>query len=100
MIQKRRVNLSGFSLAVRVRFAFIDAHLETYGRVNRADISEAFDMSDQQASNDLSNFKWLWPQRMIYDPSAKAYLPAPGTGPVTSPAQRTAALTLKLVFAA
>jgi hypothetical protein len=61
------------------RLDYIDFRLATAGRVNRADIMRTFGVSSAQASGDLTDFQELYPRRMAYDASAKAYLTCDGT---------------------
>lgn len=68
--------------SVEHRQRFIDARLFWDGRVNRADLVEAFGISVPQASADLSLYQRIAPANMVYDTRAKAYLAGDGFRPV------------------
>lgn len=58
------------------RLDYIDWRLVTRGSIRRADISRVFDVSESQASADLSEFIRLYADAVAYDKSAKQYVPA------------------------
>jgi len=66
-----------FSQAMRL--VWIDATVEFTGQINRSNICASFGISIPQASNDLRVFQLLFPDRLIYDRSAKLYRRAPNT---------------------
>jgi hypothetical protein len=81
------------------RLDYIDLLLLTRGQVRRADIEAAFGVSQQQASGDLQAFIAAHPQAMMYDKSAKQYVPAdghyrPARERMADPAQRKALMLL------
>ena len=59
---------------VEKRLEFIDFRLYWDGRINRADLTDFFDISVPQASTDLRQYGATAPDNMIYDKSAKCYL--------------------------
>ena len=59
---------------VERRLEFIEFRLFWEGHVNRSDLIEAFGISVQQASTDLSRYQGLAAANMVYDKSAKAYV--------------------------
>lgn len=56
------------------RQEFIAATLRQFGQVRRADLMREFDISPQQASNDIAAFLASDPPHVSYDVSAKAYV--------------------------
>lgn len=60
------------NFARAMRLIWIDAALQTRLR-RRADLVAAFGISVPQASSDLTAFAGMFPNRMTYDRSAKAY---------------------------
>lgn len=56
------------------RQEFIDATLRQFGQIRRADLMREFEISAQQASNDIAKFLSAYPPRVRYDVSAKAYI--------------------------
>jgi len=59
---------------VEKRLEFIDFRLYWDGRINRGDLTNFFDISVPQASNDLRQYDAIASGNMIYDKSAKCYL--------------------------
>lgn len=58
------------------RLDYIDRCLAIRGEVRRADLVDAFGVSVAQASADLNAFIAAHPDRMAYDKTRKAYVPA------------------------
>lgn len=56
------------------RQEFIAAQLRQFGQVRRGDLIRQFDISLQQASNDIAKFLESDPPHVRYDVSAKAYV--------------------------
>lgn len=56
------------------RVAFIGHELDAKGAVNRAEIVAEFGVSVPQASADFSAYQRLFPSRMTYDKTRKAYV--------------------------
>lgn len=56
------------------RLKFIDAKLYWEGRINRADLVEAYSISVQQASADFSAYNDAAPNNLLYDPRLKGYI--------------------------
>lgn len=67
--------------SVRRRMEFIEFRVFWEGRINRRDLSDKFDTSEQQASADLARYQELAPDMIIYDKSVKAYLPSANFSP-------------------
>lgn len=61
--------------AAERRLDYIDFRLVTAGTVRRADIMRTFGVSLPQASGDLSHFMRLYRKALLYDKSAKQYVP-------------------------
>lgn len=61
---------------VEQRLEFIEFRLFWEGGVNRADIIDMFGVSVPQASKDLSLYQERAPGNVLYDKSAKRYIPA------------------------
>lgn len=59
---------------VERRMAFIEFRLNWDGRINRNDLAAKFDMSLNQATNDLVRYGQLAPSNMRYDLSQRAYV--------------------------
>ncbi|WP_298813251.1 WYL domain-containing protein [uncultured Roseibium sp.] len=66
---------------VRKRMEFIEFRLFWYGRFNRPDLSSAFDISAQQATNDISMYQRHAPENCEYDPKQKSYVRLPSFEP-------------------
>ncbi len=66
---------------VRKRMEFIEFRLFWYGRFNRPDLSSAFDISAQQATNDISMYQRHAPGNCQYDPKQKSYVRLPDFNP-------------------
>jgi hypothetical protein len=60
--------------AKRQRLNFIRDTLLLYGRINRADLTERFEISVPQASIDIRDARAEWPSLMAYDATAKCYV--------------------------
>ncbi|WP_218512014.1 YafY family protein [Variovorax sp. dw_308] len=58
------------------RLEFIDFRLRWEGKLNRADLTDFFGISVQQASLDLARYMELAPSNLAYDRSQKIYLAA------------------------
>ena len=56
------------------RQEFIAATFKQFGQIRRSDIIREFDVSLQQASNDISLFMETEPPHVRYDVSAKCYI--------------------------
>ncbi len=56
------------------RNAFIEFRVFWHGRINRSDLMEAFGISLQQASLDLSGYSDQWKRNLVYDKSQRAYV--------------------------
>jgi hypothetical protein len=63
------------------RLEFIEFRSFWEGGVNRSDITERFGVSVPQASNDLSQYRELAPENLVYDSSAKRYVASPDFKP-------------------
>ncbi len=63
------------------RLEFIEFRAFWEGGVNRSDITDRFKVSVPQASSDLSAYRELAPENLIYDSSAKRYLASPTFAP-------------------
>ena len=77
------------------RLRFIDAKLYWEGRINRADLAEAYSISVQQASSDLSTYNEAAPSNLLYDPRLKGYTSSESFSPlfeVSTPAAYLAEL--------
>lgn len=60
---------------VERRLDYIDLCMVTKQQIRRVDIMSAFDVSLPQASADLSLFQSLYKRAIVYDKSAKCYIP-------------------------
>jgi hypothetical protein len=58
---------------VEQRLEFIEFRLYWEGNVNRSDLTEAFGVSENQASTDLRRYLGLAPNNMAYDKSVRTY---------------------------
>lgn len=67
---------------VERRLEFIEFRLFWEGAVNRADIIDRFDVSVPQASKDLSRYQEVAPGNVLYDKSAKRYVPSDDFRPI------------------
>lgn len=61
---------------VRRRLSFIDFRLQWYGRINRSDLVDWFQISIPQASGDLRLYKEHAPENLYYDLQHKCYYAA------------------------
>lgn len=59
----------------RKRLHYLEFKLFWDGRVNRGDLTAAFGISIPQASADIARYQELAPRNIVYNPSAKYYLP-------------------------
>ncbi|WP_108485586.1 WYL domain-containing protein [Oceaniglobus ichthyenteri] len=66
---------------VAQRLEFIEFRLFWEGHVNRSDLMEQFGLSVNQASADLNRYIGLAPDNMVYDKSARTYVPGPDYTP-------------------
>lgn len=72
---KKTTNVSSrLRWGVEKRLEFIDFRLYWDGRINRADLTNFFEISVPQASKDLGQYEAIAPDNIIYDRSAKCYL--------------------------
>ena len=62
---------------VTQRLEFIEFRLFWEGYVNRSDLMEQFGLSVNQASADLNRYIGIAPENMVYDKSARTYVPGP-----------------------
>ena len=69
------------SFIQRLRFAYIDYLLCIKGRLIRADLALAFEISEMQAGVDLRRYKKLYPNRMFYDRFERCHRPEPYSVP-------------------
>ena len=67
------------------RLRFIEFRALWDGRVNRRDRTDAFGISEPQASLDLRRYQELDTGAMLYDARLKAYVPVPGFQPQLLP---------------
>ncbi len=58
------------------RLDFIDWRMAAHGSIRRADLIAMFEISVPQASTDLQEFMRLYPGAIVYDASARQYVPA------------------------
>jgi predicted DNA-binding transcriptional regulator YafY len=63
------------------RLEFIEFRAFWEGGVNRSDITDRFGVSVPQASNDLTQYREMAPDNLVYDASAKRYVAAPDFKP-------------------
>lgn len=66
---------------VEQRLEFIEFRLFWEGHVNRSDLMDQFGVSVNQASMDLNRYIGFAPDNMVYDKSARTYVPGPGFKP-------------------
>lgn len=66
---------------VEQRLEFIEFRLFWEGHVNRSDLMEQFGVSVNQASTDLNRYIGFAPANMVYDKSARTYVPGPNYSP-------------------
>lgn len=62
---------------VEQRLEFIEFRLFWEGHVNRSDLMDQFGVSVNQASTDLNRYIGFAPENMVYDKSARTYVPGP-----------------------
>jgi len=63
--------------SVRRRFEFIDFQLQWAGTIGRKVLQDQFEISPQQATNDLTAYLDLAPGNMSYDPRRRSYVAGP-----------------------
>lgn len=73
---------SNLRWGVERRLEFVEFRLFWEGRVNRSDLMQTFGVSVNQASADLNRYLRLAPENMIYDKSAKSYVPGRAFSPL------------------
>jgi len=61
---------------LRQRFIFLEQRLYWEGRINRADLMQAFEVSAPQASADIDRYRDEAPGNVEYDRSQKLYFPS------------------------
>jgi len=66
-------SLSGLRWSVGRRLCFIDFRLQWYGKINRSDLVDEFQISIPQASNDLKRYREAAPRNLRYNKSEKCY---------------------------
>jgi len=64
---------SSFSQTQRERLAYIDYKVFFSGELRRADLESRFGIAPAAATRDLSCYRGLAPDNLVYDPSAKIY---------------------------
>lgn len=74
---------SVISWGAQRRLDFIDFRLQWEGLINRADLTEFFGISPQQASADVARYASLAPGNLGYDKSLKTYRASPGFASVS-----------------
>lgn len=79
MADERDVSRKRWGAEQRLEFIEFRAYWE--GGVNRSDITERFGVSVPQASNDLTAYREIAPDNLVYDASAKRYLASPKFAP-------------------
>ena len=62
--------------SVRRRFEYIEFQLNWEGSIGRKKLKDQFEISVQQATNDLNAYLDLCPGNMLYDPRQKTYVPS------------------------
>ena len=67
--------------SVEHRLSFIDWRLFWENRMNRSDLMSRFRVSVNQASTDLNRYIRAAPRNMVYDKSARTYVPGPSFRP-------------------
>ena len=70
----RRSNKKGVNWNVERRYEFIEFRLYWQGNINRSDLMEAFGISVQQASKDLTNYIEGRKSNLTYDKRLRTYL--------------------------
>jgi len=68
-------NFYNLRWSVRRRLEFIEFRIYWDGQVNRGDLTNFFDISEPQASADLSRYMELAPGNIFYDKSLKKFIP-------------------------
>ena len=66
---------SSLKWSIKQRLDFVERRIFWEGRLNRADIMQAFDVSNLQATRDISLYQTLAPGNLVYDKSEKTYFP-------------------------
>lgn len=67
------------TFARSIRLDYIDWRVAVHGSVRRQHIQETFDVSQAQASQDLTAFRETYPDALRYDLTTKQYVPARNT---------------------
>ena len=67
--------LRDLKTSIRRRFEFIEFQLTWAGEVGRKKLQDQFEISPQQATNDLTTYMDAYPGNMSYDPRRKSYVP-------------------------
>lgn len=75
------LGISKMSWSLKRRLEFIDFRLAWYGRINRKDLVERFQMSPPQATNDLERYAQEAPGNVRYDAVLKTFLRENGFEP-------------------
>ena len=70
----RRITRKGVNWSVERRYEFIEFRLYWQGNINRSDLTEAFGISVQQASKDLSNYIEGRKSNLFYDKRLRTYI--------------------------
>lgn len=70
----RRPDKKGLNWNVEQRYEFIEFRVYWQGRINRGDLMEAFGISQQQASKDLTNYIEGRKTNLMYDKRLRTYL--------------------------
>ena len=70
----RRPEKKGLNWNVEQRYEFIEFRVYWQGRINRGDLMEAFGISQQQASKDLTNYIEGRKTNLVYDKRLRTYL--------------------------
>lgn len=70
----RRPDKKGLNWNVEQRYEFIEFRVYWQGRINRGDLMEAFGISQQQASKDLTNYIEGRKTNLVYDKRLRTYL--------------------------
>lgn len=74
MSEQPYLGISRMSWSLKRRLEFIDFRLAWYGRINRKDLVERFQMSPPQATNDLERYAQEAPGNVRYDGVLKTFV--------------------------
>lgn len=69
--------------SAKQRIKFIETRLFWEGKISRKDVTDYYDISIPQATNDFKQYLELAPGNMIYDKSAKQYVATPNFKPLS-----------------